>query len=131
MSYASILYTSASGTTFALTNSEGNAIEYLRQNDISVFVNDVLQTVVTDYTFNAAGTAIVLNTAVSGAEVYITRTTDIDDPVVDFTPGSTLTSTDLNNSNDQYRFALQEFRDTYAARYGYQFDQDRVQSLKR
>ena len=115
MSYASILYTSASGTTFALTNSEGNAIEYLRQNDISVFVNDVLQTVVTDYTFNAAGTAIVLNTAVSGAEVYITRTTDIDDPVVDFTPGSTLTSTDLNNSNDQYRFALQEFRDTYAA----------------
>jgi hypothetical protein len=115
MAYASALYTSASGTTFALTNSDGDAIEYLKQNDIAVYVNDVLQTVTTDYTFNSAGTAIVLNTAVSGAEVYIIRTTDISEPVVNFTAGSTLTSTDLNNSNEQYRFALQEFRDTYAA----------------
>lgn len=115
MAYASIKYTGASGTTFALTNSNGDPIEYLQQNDISVYVNNVLKTVGTDYTFNGAGTAIVLNTAVSGAEVYITRTTDISDAVVDFTPGSTLTSNDLNNSNDQYRFALQEFRDTYAA----------------
>ena len=29
MAYASALYTSASGTTFALTNSDGDAIEYL------------------------------------------------------------------------------------------------------
>lgn len=115
MAYASALYTSASGTTFALTNSDGDAIEYLKQNDIAVYVNDVLQTVTTDYTFNSAGTAIVLNSAVSGAEVYIVRTTDISEPVVNFTAGSTLTSTDLNNSNEQYRFALQEFRDTYAA----------------
>ena len=115
MAYASALYTSASGTEFALTNSDGDAIEYLKQNDIAVYVNDVLQTVTTDYTFNSAGTAIVLNSAVSGAEVYIIRTTDISEPVVNFTAGSTLTSTDLNNSNEQYRFALQEFRDTYAA----------------
>ena len=115
MSYASILYASASGTTFALTNSDGDAIEYLKQNDIAVYVNDVLQTAGTDYTFNSAGTSIILTSAVSSAEVYIIRTTDITEPVVDFTAGSTLTSTDLNNSNDQYRFALQEFRDTYAA----------------
>ena len=49
MAFASITYTSASGTTFALTNSDGNAIEYLRQNDISVTVNGTLQTVTTDY----------------------------------------------------------------------------------
>lgn len=113
MAYASITYTSASGTTFALTNSSGDPIEYLRQNDISVTVNGVLKTLTTDYTFNTAGTAIVLNTAVSGATVLIARTTDIADATVSFTAGSTLTAQDLNNSDKQNRFALQEFSDVY------------------
>ena len=115
MAYASITYTSASGTTFALTNSSGDPIEYLRQNDISVTVNGVLKTLTTDYTFNTAGTAIVLNTAVSGATVIIARTTDIADATVSFTAGSTLTAQDLNNSDKQNRFALQEFSDIYGA----------------
>lgn len=115
MAYASITYTSASGTTFALTNSSGDPIEYLKQNDIAVTVNGVLKTLTTDYTFNTAGTAIVLNTAVSGATVVITRTTDIADATVSFTAGSTLTAQDLNNSDKQNRFALQEFSDTYGA----------------
>ena len=34
MAYASITYTSVSGTTFALTNSSGDPIPYLRQADI-------------------------------------------------------------------------------------------------
>lgn len=113
MAFASITYTSASGTTFALTNSDGNAIEYLRQSDIAVTVNGTAQTLTTDYTFNAAGTSIVLNTAVSGATVVITRTTSITDATVSFTAGSTLTAQDLNNSDRQNRFALQEFSDTY------------------
>ncbi len=115
MAFASITYTSASGTTFALTNSDGNAIEYLRQADISVTVNDVLQTLTTNYTFNTAGTAIVLNTAVSGATVLLKRDTSIVDATVDFTAGSTLTADDLNNSDKQNRFALQEFSDIYDA----------------
>lgn len=115
MAYASITYTSASGTTFALTNSSGNAIQYLRQSDIAVTVNGVLKTLTTDYTFNAAGTAIVLNTAVSGATVVLSRTTSITDATVSFTAGSTLTAQDLNNSDKQNRFALQEFSDTYGA----------------
>jgi len=115
MAYASVTYTSASGTTFALTNSSGDPIEYLRQNDIAVTVNGVLKTLTTDYTFNSAGTAIVLNTSVSGATVVITRTTDIADASVSFTAGSTLTAQDLNNSDKQNRFALQEFSDTYGA----------------
>jgi len=113
MAFASITYTSASGTTFALTNSDGNAIEYLRQSDISVTVNGTLQTLTTDYTFNAAGTSIVLNSAVSGATVVLSRTTSITDATVSFTAGSTLTAQDLNNSDRQNRFALQEFSDTY------------------
>jgi hypothetical protein len=111
MAYASVTYTSASGTTFALTNSSGDPIEYLRQADIKVFLNGILQTVTTDYTFNTAGTAIVLNTSVSGATVIIQRITDVDTPAVDFTPGSTLVASDLNNASDQNLFALQELRD--------------------
>lgn len=113
MAFASITYTSASGTTFALTNSDGNAIEYLRQNDISVTVNGTLQTVTTDYTFNAAGTSIVLNSAVTNATVVLSRTTSIADATVSFTPGSTLTAADLNNSDKQNRFSLQEFSDSF------------------
>jgi len=113
MAFASITYTSASGTTFALTNSDGNAIEYLRQSDISVTVNGTLQTLTTDYTFNAAGTSIVLNSAVSNATVVLSRTTSITDATVSFTAGSTLTAQDLNNSDRQNRFALQEFSDIY------------------
>lgn len=115
MAFASITYTSASGTTFALTNSDGNAIDYLRQSDIAVTVNGAAQSLTTDYTFNAAGTSIVLNTAVTNATVVITRTTSIVNATVDFTAGSTLTADDLNNSDKQNRFALQEFSDTYGA----------------
>jgi hypothetical protein len=118
MAYASITYTSASGTTFALTNSSGDPIEYLRQNDIFVYVNGVLKTLTTDYTFNSAGTSIVLNTSVSGVTVLIQRTTGIEDNVVTYTPGSTLTAVDLNNASNQNLFALQEFRDTYGALLG-------------
>lgn len=113
MAFASITYTSANGTTFALTNSDGNAIEYLRQADISVTVNGTAQTITTDYTFNAAGTSIVLNSAVSNATVVLSRTTSITDATVNFTPGSTLTAADLNNSDKQNRFSLQEFSDSF------------------
>ena len=115
MAYASITYTSASGTTFALTNSSGNPIEYLRQADIAVYVNGTLKTQGTDYTFNSAGTSIILSVSVSGATVEIQRTTDIDDNVVIYTPGSTLTAADLNNASNQNLYALQEFRDSYGA----------------
>ena len=115
MAYASITYTSASGTTFALTNSSGDPIPYLRQSDISVTVNGVLKTLTTDYTFNTAGTSIVLNTAVSGATVIIARVTDIADATVTYTAGSTLTAQDLNNADNQIRYGLQEFSDVYGA----------------
>ena len=115
MSYASVTYTSASGTTFALTNGSGDPIPYLKQTDIEVYVNDVLKTLTTDYTFNTAGTAIVLNTSVSGATVRLTRVTDIADATVVYTAGSTLTAQDLNNADNQIRYGLQEFSDTYGA----------------
>jgi hypothetical protein len=115
MTYASVTYTSASGTTFALTNGSGDPIPYLRQSDIQVTVNGVLKTLTTDYTFNSAGTAIVLNSPVTSATVTLTRVTDIGDATVVYTPGSTLTAQDLNNADNQIRYGLQEFSDTYGA----------------
>lgn len=115
MAYASVTYTSASGTTFALTNSNGDPIPYIRQSDIKVYVNTVLKTLTTDYTFNTAGTAIVLNSAVSGATVLLQRITDITDPTVVYTAGSTLTAQDLNNADNQIRYGLQEFQDSVQA----------------
>jgi hypothetical protein len=115
MAYASITYTSASGTTFALTNSSGDPIPYLRQADIAVTVNGTLKAQGTDYTFNSAGTSIVFNVAVSNATVVISRTTDISDATVVYTAGSTLTAQDLNNADNQIRYGLQEFSDTYNA----------------
>lgn len=115
MAYASVTYTSASGTTFALTNSNGDPIPYIRKSDIKVYVNTVLQTLTTDYTFNSAGTAIVLNSAVSGATVLLQRITDITDPTVVYTAGSTLTAQDLNNADNQIRYGLQEFQDSVQA----------------
>lgn len=118
MAYASKTYTSASGTTFALTNDAGDPIGYIQQSDIKVYVNSVLQTLTTDYTFNTAGTAIVLNIAVSGATVLLQRITDIADPTVVYTAGSTLTAQDLNNADNQIRYGLQEFRDSVDAGQG-------------
>jgi hypothetical protein len=115
MAFASVTYTSASGTTFALTNSSGDPIPYLRQADISVSVNGVVQVQGTDYTFNTAGTSIILSSSVSNATVIISRTTDISDATVVYTAGSTLTAQDLNNADNQIRYGLQEFSDTYDA----------------
>jgi len=118
MAFASITYTSVSGTTFALTNSNGDPIDYIRQADIYVYVNNVLKVLTTDYTFNTAGTAIVLNTAVTSATVTLQRITDIADRTVVYTAGSTLTSQDLNNADNQILYGLQEFKDYVAGGQG-------------
>jgi hypothetical protein len=118
MAFASITYTSVSGTTFALTNSNGDPIDYIRQADIYVYVNNVLKVLTTDYTFNTAGTAIVLNTAVTSATVTLQRLTDIADRTVVYTAGSTLTSQDLNNADNQILYGLQEFKDYVAGGQG-------------
>ena len=126
MAYAQRTYTpSSSTTTFALTTSGGDPIGYIQESDISVKVNG------TTYTKAASGTNtyqisgsstveqpsggnVVLNAGVTGT-VILQRTTAIQDATVVYTAGSTLTSTDLNNADNQIRFGLQEFSDDYAA----------------
>ena len=126
MAYATRTYTPGSlTTTFALTTSGGDPIGYIKESDVSVKVNG------TTYTNAASGTNtyqisgsstveqpnggnVVLNTAAQGT-VVLERNTAIQDATVVYTAGSTLTSTDLNNADNQIRFGLQEFSDDYAA----------------
>ena len=126
MAYATRTYTPGSSTTtFALTTSGGDPIGYIQESDISVKVNG------TTYTNAASGTNtyqisgsstveqpnggnVVLNAGVTGT-VILERTTAFQDATVVYTAGSTLTSTDLNNADNQIRFSLQEFDDKYAA----------------
>ena len=126
MAYATRTYTPGSSTTtFALTTSGGDPIGYIKESDISVKVNG------TTYTNAASGTNtyqisgsstveqpsggnVVLNAGVTGT-VILQRTTAIQDATVVYTAGSTLTSTDLNNADNQIRFGLQEFSDDYAS----------------
>ena len=126
MSYAKRTYTPGSSTTtFALTTAGGSPIGYIQESDITVKVNG------TTYTNAASGTStyqisgsstveqpnggnVVLNAGVTGT-VILERVTAFQDATVVYTAGSTLTSTDLNNADNQIRFSLQEFDDKYAS----------------
>ena len=126
MAYASRTYTpSSSTTTFALTTSGGDPIGYIQESDISVKVGGVTYTNAASgvNTYQITGTStveqpsggnVVLNSGTTAA-VVLQRTTAIQDATVVYTAGSTLTSTDLNNADNQIRFGLQEFSDDYAA----------------
>ena len=121
MAYSSRTYTPGSSTTtFALTTSGGSPIGYIRESDIEVKVNGAVQAT-SAYSFSGtktveqpSGGSIVLNSGVTGT-VILSRTTAIQDATVVYTAGSTLTSTDLNNADNQIRFGLQEFSDDYAS----------------
>jgi hypothetical protein len=124
MAYSSRTYTPGSSTTtFALTTSGGDPIGYIRESDIEVKVNGSVQAT-SAYSFSGtktveqpSGGSIVLNSGVTGT-VILSRTTAIQDATVVYTAGSTLTSTDLNNADNQIRFGLQEFSDDYASLLG-------------
>jgi len=124
MAYSSRTYTPGSSTTtFALTTSGGDPIGYIREADISVKVNGSVQATNT-YSFSGTSTVeqpsggnIVLNSGVTGT-VILERTTAFQDATVVYTAGSTLTSTDLNNADNQIRFSLQEFSDDYSSLLG-------------
>ena len=126
MAYATRTYTPGSSTTtFALTTAGGDPIGYIQESDISVKVNGTTYTNAASgtNTYQISGTStveqpnggnVVLNAGVTGT-VILDRTTAIQNATVVYTAGSTLTSTDLNNADNQIRFGLQEFSDDYAA----------------
>ena len=111
----------ATNTAASFTNHTGNgtagpfniSFAYLAESEVDVRVDGVLKTITTHYTFNSP-TQITFtsgNHPSNGTSIEFRRDTDISAKKVDFTDGSVLTETDLDNNSDQILFGLQEFVD--------------------
>ncbi len=112
MALSYVTYTGDNSTTqFAIT------FEYLAQANVTVKLDDVVQTQNTDYTINESTSQIVFTTA-PGTDVVVRveRTTPIqtDQRVVDFTDGSSLSEEDLDNAVLQNLYISQEISDDVA-----------------
>tara|TARA_R100001443_G_scaffold35097_1_gene48886 strand:+ start:4421 stop:5656 length:1236 start_codon:yes stop_codon:yes gene_type:complete len=101
------------------TGSQNNfaiSFAFLANTEVDVTVGGVLKTLGTHY--NIVGSEVQFtsgNTPPSGTgNIKFTRDTDISNKKVDFTDGSVLTETDLDNNSDQIRFAQQEITDKLA-----------------
>ncbi len=110
----------ATNTAASFTNHTGNgstsnfsiSFSYLATTEIDVTVGGVLKTLGTHYT--VSGSTLTFtggNIPSNGAAVKFQRDTDISAKKVDFSDGSVLTETDLDNNSDQILFGLQEFVD--------------------
>jgi tail fiber protein len=104
MSIATVSYnTSGSVGPYTIT------FPYLSQADVKVYLDDVLKTLTTDYTFSSA-TQITLVTAPSAVVIRLTRDTQ-DSPYVDFTDPAPIVEADLDTSTRQGIYMGQEAKD--------------------
>ena len=81
---------------------------YLDTTDIDVYLNGVLQTVTTEYTFANATTVEFVTAPANGATVILDRSTDDTTLQATFFPGSSIKATDLNENFDQILYLAQE-----------------------
>jgi len=81
---------------------------YLETSDIDVYLNNVLQTITTQYSFANATTIEFVTAPPNGATVKIDRTTDDSELPATFFPGSSIKAADLNADFDQTLYVVQE-----------------------
>jgi hypothetical protein len=81
---------------------------YLDTTDIDVYLNGVLQTVTTQYSFANATTIEFVTAPGAGADVLLNRSTDDANLQATFFPGSSIKAADLNNNFDQVLYIAQE-----------------------
>ena len=81
---------------------------YLNTTDIDVYLNGVLQTVTTQYTFANATTVEFVAAPANGAVVLLDRSTDNTTLAATFFPGSSIKAADLNENFDQVLYLAQE-----------------------
>ena len=81
---------------------------YLDTTDIDVYLNGVLQTVTTQYTFANATTVEFVTAPANGATVLLDRSTDDTTLQATFFPGSSIKAADLNYNFDQVLYLAQE-----------------------
>lgn len=108
MPYSFQLHTATSGqTTFSFASIDG----FVTADDLSVYVNGVLQATSGVYTVNTTTFNVVfLSGRTAGDTVLVRRFTDAlrADREVDFVDGSILTAADLDNSALQLLYLVQE-----------------------
>lgn len=81
---------------------------YLDTSDINVYLNGVLQTITTQYTFANATTVEFVTAPANGAVVLLDRSTDDTALQATFFPGSSIKASDLNDNFDQVLYLAQE-----------------------
>jgi hypothetical protein len=81
---------------------------YLDTSDINVYLNGVLQTITTQYTFANATTVEFVTAPANGAVVLLDRSTDDSTLQATFFPGSSIKANDLNFNFDQVLYLSQE-----------------------
>ena len=103
--YSGLSFVSTGGVReIPLTTAAGNAIGYLLEEHIFVYTTDYTGEIQsrlyegTDYTFNSAGTAVVLNESPPDDSYFqILRRTPMDANWVDYQSGNLLTAGQLND----------------------------------
>ena len=108
----------ATNTTASFTDHTGNntagpfsiSFSYLAQSEVKVYVDGVLKTVTTHYTFPSTTTISFTsgNHPASGALIKFQRSTDVSTKRADFSDGSVLTEADLDANADQMIYSVQE-----------------------
>jgi hypothetical protein len=81
---------------------------YLETSDIDVYLNNVLQTITTHYSFANATTVEFVTAPGNGVVVRLDRSTDDNTLAATFFPGSSIKANDLNDNFDQTLYVVQE-----------------------
>jgi hypothetical protein len=87
---------------------------YLNTTDIDVYVNGIIQTVTTQYTFANATTVEFVTAPSNGATVLLRRSTNDTTLAATFFPGSSIKAADLNDNFDQALYIAQETNNNVA-----------------
>jgi len=112
--------TSTTLTSNGTTGPYALDFEYATVFDVEVFVDGVLKTRTTDYTFTSATQITFTNAPSNGATILIQRNTVVHAPTTLFQDGSVLSASELNNVNKQLLHSIQEVVDDYVKRDGSQ-----------
>ena len=81
---------------------------YINESDVKVYLNNVLQTITTQYTFANLTTIEFVTAPSNGATVKLVRESDSDQPEATFFTGSSIRAQDLNDNQTQVLYLVQE-----------------------
>lgn len=84
---------------------------YLDQDHVKVYVDEVLKTYVTDWSFASATQVQFVTAPATSAKIRIARETAVSSPEATFYAGSSVRHTDLNDNQSQVLYSVEEVRE--------------------